>query len=123
MQKNSIFSCPLELKFAQGYLMVASKDLDMHLTVAKLTLKPSDSIFRELGLAVMKVFLKAQAHPELLKKQQRLTRLVKIAEASRELGLAPQTIRNLIDKKKIQVEKTPGGHRRIDLDELKKHLD
>ena len=43
---------------------------------------------------------------------------VSIGEAARELGVTPETLRRWEAQGKIEVERTPKGHRRYDLARL-----
>jgi excisionase family DNA binding protein len=52
-----------------------------------------------------------------------MSRLVPITVAAAELGVGASTLRRWMEKGLIPDRRTPGGHRRFDVDELRAMLD
>lgn len=112
------FRCDFQLRIVHGYLMVTSDYPEMKISLGT----AGKASMADIGRGVLQIFNQALTLPMKPKKKENKTKLVKISEASQELGICPQTIRNMIVRNKLKIKTTPGGHRRLDLEELKRFL-
>jgi excisionase family DNA binding protein len=131
-RKFSIFDYTITISRRHRYLVVGSPEFGLQVATSCLHL---DQLTPEsIGQAVLTVLSNINSKlfeldrsgsspPKPLRAQLLSRQLLPSSAAARALGVSPATLRKMAEEKRIEHERTAGGHLRFSLEALANHLD
>src|SRR6185312_16403671 len=120
-KKPHPFAYAIVVRVQNGYFTASQPDLEIHRGRKFSDVSPADvgrmvlEVFKEVIQQVSKRDMLPQPRPVRVTREE----AVSMRAATQALGLSSTTVKRMCDEGKLQHWTTPGGHRRIFIDEAR----